>query len=151
MKNIIVATCGACVIAGLAATAQTPYPKPTPTTQSTADSETLLTVVGCLKYWDGATDRKPSVTPSGPVRQPASGPIAKYMISNIESRNQTGGVLAASYALMGDSTVNLAGHVNHKVQLSGRPVSDVKPADAADTWVPTLRVTEVKMLESTCT
>jgi len=43
MRNIIVATCGACVIAGLTATAQTPASKPTPTTQSAESSETLLT------------------------------------------------------------------------------------------------------------
>ena len=148
MRNVILATCGALVIASLA-TAQSPAYKPTPTKQSAENSETPLTLVGCVKYWDGATDRKPSATPSGPVRQPVSGPSAKYMLSNIESRNQSGGVPMASYALTGDSAVNLAGHVNHKVQVSGMLAGE-KPADRTGTSLPTLKVTSVKMLESTC-
>jgi hypothetical protein len=86
------------------------------------------------------------------------------MLSNVESRNQGGGVPATSYALTGDSKVNLAGHVNHKVKVSGTIAADnygnpapgtssparAKPADARDTSLPTLKVTTVTMLESTC-
>lgn len=161
MRTPIVATFGACAIAGLTATAQTPTTSstPTPTTQSARSPETTLTLVGCLNYWDGSRDRKARPGSSGVARPPASGPSAKYMLSNIESRSQGGGVPAASYALTGDSAVNLAGHVNHKVQVSGtiaadpngNPSAGVKPADASATSLPTLKVTSVKMLESTCT
>jgi hypothetical protein len=156
MRNTIAIACGACVIAGLTATAQTPsYPTPAPTTQSAASAETSLTLVGCLNYWDGSVDKKARPNPSRTARQPVSGPSARYMLSNVESRNQSGGVPLASYALTGDSAVNLAGHVNHKVQVSGTIAADQygnpsQRADASGTSLPTLKVTSMKMLESTC-
>jgi hypothetical protein len=160
MTRTLMAACGVCAIAGLTAMAQTPAsPPPAPYTQPAANSETSLTLVGCLKYWDGATDALRGAT-GAPARRPA-GPSAKYMLSNVESRNQGGGVPAASYALTGDSKVNLAGHVNHKVQVSGTIAADkdgnpasgiTSPAPkASDTSLPTLKVTTVTMLESTCT
>ena len=147
----------ACAIAGLTAIAQTPA-----SPQSAASTETSLTLVGCLKHWDGATDATKGAS-STPVRRP-EGPSAKYMLSNVESRSQGGGVPATSYALTGDSKVNLAGHVNHKVKVSGTIAADnygnpasgtssparTKPADARDTSRPTLKVITVTMLESTC-
>ena len=164
MTHTLIAACGVCAMAGLTAMAQTPASPPsTPSTQSTVRSETSLTLVGCLKYWDGATDALRGPT-STPTRRPA-GPSAKYMLSNVESRNQGGGVPATSYALTGDSKVNLAGHVNHKVQVSGTIAADkdgnpapgtssppnIRPSEARDTSLPTLKVTTVTMLESTCT
>jgi hypothetical protein len=145
MTKTFVATFGACVITGLVASAQPPSSKPTPSPQSAAGAETPLTLVGCLNYWDGSTDKKARPT----------GPSAKYMLSNIESRSQSGGVPTASYALTGDSAVNLAGHVNHKVQVDGTVAADqygnpTQGTDASGTSLPTLKVTSVKMLESTC-
>ena len=87
----------ACAIAGLTAIAQTPASPP-----SAASTEISLTLVGCLKYWDGATDATRGAS-STPARRP-EGPSAKYMLSNVESRNQGGGVPATSYALTGDSS-----------------------------------------------
>lgn len=158
MRTGIVVTFGACVIAGLTATAQTPASSstPIPTAQSAKSSETTLTLVGCLNYWDGSMDKKSRASASGSARSPVSGPSAKYMLSNIESRSQGGGVPAASYALTGDSAVNLAGHVNHKVQVSGLIAADQygNPSgakkDASNTSLPTLKVTSVQMLETTC-
>ena len=161
MTHTLMTACGAWAIAGLTAMAQTSAsPPPAPSTQSAASRETSLTVVGCLKYWDGAALRGASSTPA---RRP-EGPSAKYMLSNVESRSQGGGVPATSYALTGDSKVNLAGHVNHKVQVSGTIAADrdgnpapanssaaqPKPSEARDS-LPTLKVTTVTMLESTCT
>ena len=163
MTHTLLAACGACAIAGLTAVAQTAAPPAAaPSTQSASSRETSLTLIGCLKYWDGATNATRGAT-STPVRRPA-GPSAKYMLSNVESRSQGGGVPGTSYALTGDSKVNLAGHVNHKVQVSGTIAADnygnpatgtssparAKPSEARDTSLPTLKVTAVTMLESTC-
>ncbi len=163
MTHTLLAACGACAIAGLTAMTQTPAsPAPLASTQSASSSDTSLTLIGCLKYWDGATDATRGAT-STPARRPA-GPSAKYMLSNVESRNQGGGVPGTSYALTGDSKVNLAGHVNHKVQVSGTIAADhygnpapgtsspgrARPSEARDTPLPTLKVTTVTMLESTC-
>ncbi|MBK5299297.1 MAG: hypothetical protein JJE40_19280 [Vicinamibacteria bacterium] len=162
MRNTIVTVCGACVIASLTGMAQTPAPAPLPTasaSKSTERPETSLTLVGCLKYWDGATDASAGAN-STPASRPA-GPSAKYMISNVESRNQSGGVPAASYALMGDSKVNLAGHVNHKVQVSGTIAadSDGNPSESAGRPSPsatgpaslrTLNVISLKMISEPC-
>jgi hypothetical protein len=123
MTRTLMAACGACAIAGLTAMAQTPAsPPPTPSTQSASRTETSLTLIGCLQYWDGATDATRGAS-STPARRPA-GPGAKYMLSNVESRSQGGGLPATSYALTGDAKVNLAGHVNHKVQVSGTMAAD---------------------------
>jgi hypothetical protein len=86
------------------------------------------------------------------------------MVSNIESRSQGGGVPGTSYALTGDSQVNLAGHVNHKVQLSGTIAADrygnptsgssasdrTASSEASPAAMPMLKVTALTMLESTC-
>ena len=90
------------------------------------------------------------------------------MLSNIESRNQGGGVPVLSYALTGDSAVNLAGHVNHKMQVTGVVAADSQghpsgatssettagaSADnkrAAPLSLPTMKVTSVTMLSDTC-
>lgn len=119
---------------------------------SSRRAETSLTLIGCLKYWDGDTDATMGAS-STPSRRPA-GPASRYMLSNVESRNQSGGVPAASYALAGDSAVNLAGHVNHKVQVSGTIASDgyghPSEAPASPASLPTLRVTSLKMISTPC-
>ena len=157
MTHTLIAACAASALAGLTAFGQTPASRP-----PAGGPETTLSVVGCLRYWDGATDATKGAT-STPARRPA-GPSAKYMLSNIESRSQGGGVPGTSYALTGDSQINLAGHVNHKVQLSGTIAADRygnptsgssavdRPAssEASPAAMPTLKVTALTMLESTC-
>ena len=155
MKYLLAALCCGCVfsdITALVPAPAAPRDAQTPASRPAANrAETSLTLIGCLKYWDGGTDATAGAS-STPSRRPA-GPAAKYMLENVESRNQSGGVPAPSYALAGDSTVNLAGHVNQKVQVSGVIDADGygHPTDArSPASLPTLRVTSLKMLSTPC-
>jgi hypothetical protein len=165
MKNMIAGACAGWLLAGVAVIAHAPGSTQAPGQSAPLSNraETSLTVIGCLKHWDGSID--PKTTKSRPAQ---SGPSAKYMLSNIESRNQGGGVPVLSYALTGDSAVNLAGHVNHKMQVTGDVAADSQghPSGASSTEttaatsadrkraaplsLPTMQVTSVTMLSDTC-
>jgi hypothetical protein len=177
MTRTIVTTCGALVVAAVAASAQTP-PSPTPSAPRPAQStrtmteDKTVTVTGCVKPW-GPGEAPPPMTapstsrPTDPVAAMRAGDAAKYSLSNVQAVGED--AVAASYSLTAVSTVNLAAHVNHKVEVSGtvmRDVSESPSATAAPTppgtppttagaiaaakATPTLRVTTLKMIATSC-
>jgi hypothetical protein len=179
MTRTIAATCGALAVAAIAASAQVPpsstpsAPRPAQSTRTMSEDKTV-TVTGCVKPW-GPGEAPPPLTapstsrPTHPVAAMRAGDSAKYSLSNVQAVGEE--AVASSYSLTAVSTVNLSAHVNHKVEVSGtvmRDVTEPPPATTAATPVPpgtppttaaevaaaratpTLRVTSLKMVATSC-
>lgn len=130
MRNAILGTFSALAVASaVTLAAQTPAPtrpgapQPAPTTPSRAVEPGNITVTGCLKTWDAKTETTP-----GGANRPNTGMAAatdKFLLANVEGEGAgTPGAATTpgikQYLLMGDSGVNLAPHLNHKVRVTGR-------------------------------
>lgn len=172
MKNTIVAACGAWAIAGICVVAQTPAGQSSPSTppgQTARSSEASpITVTGCLKPWTAAADR--GATPSPAAADRGSDNAGKFILANVDA-NSAAGVTHASYVLKADASVNLAAHLNHKVEITGtltppaHSASDKSSTSAASPLpqeraaasaasapgkTPMLKVQSVKMVADTC-
>lgn len=129
MRNAMFATCSALALASaVTLSAQTPSlprpgaPQPSATTPARTDDRSI-TVTGCLKAWEPKTEE----TPGAPNR--ANTAVAagtdKFLLANVEGEgNGTPGATTTpglkQYMVMGDSGVNLAPHLNHKVRITGK-------------------------------
>jgi hypothetical protein len=180
MRNTIVAACGAWAIAGICVAAQTPSSQSSPTTPpghaARSAEGSVITVTGCLKPWTAAADR--GATPSAAGAERAADSAGKFMLSDVTA-NSAAGVTHASYMLKADASVNLAAHLNHKVEITGTltppahsssdksSTSATSPTSApsqdraatsapgyasssASGKTPTLKVQSVKMVADTC-
>lgn len=148
MKTLTIATsAGLALVGAITLSAQTPVParptdpKPAQEMPARTDDKTM-TVFGCLKAWDAA-----GVTPPAtPATAGAAGaPAGKYLLTNVVRFGAAGNTGATppaqasaaggtQYVVMAESNVNLAAHVNHQVQITGRlsdqPAMSARPGDA---------------------
>lgn len=175
MKNTIAAACGAWAIAGICVVAQTPAGQSSPSTppgQTARSAEgSSITVTGCLRPWTAAADR--GATPSPAAADRGSDSAGKFILSNVDA-NSAAGVTHASYVLKADASVDLAAHLNHKVEITGtltppaHSASDKSSSSAASPGqpqekaaasaasatapgkTPMLKVQGVKMVADTC-
>jgi hypothetical protein len=130
------------VAAGAAAGAQTPSPSQPSTATPKTDN---ITVSGCLKPWtgSGATTSAPSTPSASTPSTGAGSTAASYVLTNVERKDDrtttttTPGAGEAGsmtgtrtsnddeqYLLQAESgSVNLAQHVNHQVEVTGRKAS----------------------------
>src|SRR6186997_58096 len=114
MKKLLSVCCGIMATTAVLS-AQTPQTPANPTTSSTQTTTTRqasqpVTITGCI-------------TPDVTSASATSTTNPRFMLSNIQpmagtsdaSRNSA----VTSYILMPGADVNLAGHLNHKVQVTG--------------------------------
>lgn len=132
MTRYIFATLGV-VIAGVAG-AQTPSPSQPATAPPKADA--AITVSGCLKPWTGmgiGTTPAPTPAPATPSA------TASFILTDVEQKDapaamptpaagEAGAAMAHAapreqYLLQAATGVNLAPHVNHQIEVTGRIVS----------------------------
>lgn len=190
MTKHICAACGALALAGVALGAQTPTPSQPQTTQPPASVQPMkgdnpVTVTGCLKPFDPATM---AARPSEETGAAAAGSEKMFVLTDVKElasgTNPAAGTPSAgttaspagmapkSFVLKaGSSSVNLAQHVNHTVEVTGSK-SDDKSRDhdgpststATRPGAPepsagasphrdkpaTLTVTALKMVSATC-
>jgi hypothetical protein len=196
MRRTILAACTAITIAGLTLAAQTPpTPRPTqpqpPAAGASSSDTTTLTLTGCLKAWNtstmGRTGSAPTDPQSGAPSLASGNP--EYVLTDIEDSTRksgaTGGAATATppmvrpgishdmYLLKAkDSTVNLAQHLNHKIQVTGNvsadstlksPATATPPPSTPEAGAPTprdtssaagrpatLTVSSLTMISATC-
>ena len=78
-------------------------------------------VVGCLRLWDASIGALPGHASTGP----------RYVLTNARQEDDSSKdvVVLRRYVVMGDPTVNLAGHIDHTVRISGSvaPLEPVVP------------------------
>jgi hypothetical protein len=126
-----------------------------------------MTLTGCIERGPAAGGSSTVVPPGNPPPPPMyklthidANSLKSAMTS--EETNTAAGVSAATeIALRGDSNMKLAEHVNHKVELTGKVVTDKQGSkasgrSAADasaagmSVVPVFQVTNLKMVASSC-
>jgi hypothetical protein len=177
MTRHLLGACGALAIAGVTLAAQTPSPsQPPPTSpQPTASAAGTITVEGCLKP-AGASAQTGTTGTTGTA---GAGAAAQFLLT--DAMKKPGGTSGATgttgttppagasakdedeYVLRADSaSVNLAQHLNHQVEITGRVAPAAAGAPATGTTgaagaprsgagdAPTLTVTAVKMIAATC-
>lgn len=194
MKNAMLATFSAFAVAGaITLSAQTPTQTPSttrtqPSTTHADDKE--MTLTGCLKASDAAAMTAPGTTGTAGAMKPsgATAMAGTFLLTNIEREANTAGAGSTTpaagtmgtaggdtkpahkqYMVTGDSTVNLAAHVNHKVRITGRvdamaghsmgTPSATTPAEpsahagmgAMDAAATTIKATSVTMISASCT
>lgn len=165
MARTIRALAGILCFSAATATAQItpPLPRPTPPASpgTTRQSDPpVITVTGCLKPWD-ASVMAPAVAPAGAA-------AGRFLLTNLEANapGTTPGTAAGEapppntqYVVTGDSAVNLAAHVNHKVRIEGQlattdaaapPPGRNAKGSGADRWA-ALAATSITMVSATCT
>lgn len=190
MTKYIFAACGALALAGVALGAQTPTPSEPQTTQPPASVQPMrgdnaVTVTGCLKPFDPATM---GVRPSEETGAAAAGSEKLFVLTDVKQlasgTNLAAGTPSASTAAIpagmapksfilkaGSSSVNLAQHVNHTVEVTGSKSDHMMDHDGPSTSTATrpgapepsasasphgdkpatLTVTALKMVSATCT
>jgi len=118
-----IGTVGAIAIAmTLVAGAQTRTPATSPaatrpqtpaqtTQRPDPDIDDDVKVVGCLRLWDASIGALPGHASTGP----------RYVLVNPrqEDNSSKDVVVVRRYVVVGDPTVNLAGHIDHTVRISG--------------------------------
>jgi hypothetical protein len=118
-----ISTLGAITLATtLVAQAQTRSPAPSPaapvpqTPAQTAqrpdpEVDVDMKVVGCLRLWDASIAALTGQASTGP----------RYVLINARQENNPGRdvVVLRRYVVVGDPSVNLAGHIDHTVRISG--------------------------------
>ena len=179
MTRHVLAACGAIAIASATVTAQSPQPSTAqpPATQPAAaarasDAEKMVTVTGCLA--------KAGSSASAPSSASAAGSSGGFVLTNAQYGSKTmsspssaapanppaassgaGRAAASSYALKTQgATVDLSQHLNHTVTVTGTidmagPSAGTSPPSATDSTrpaatMPTLNVTTVTMVSSSC-
>lgn len=171
MTRHIVAAFGAVALATVTTVgAQTPPPPrqpPAPNAQKPPQHQmanTPVSMTGCLKPWDESTMGTPPV--SG-TTTPAE---AQFVLTDVEhdktsDRVTTGtGMAHPTFVIKAkDGSVNLAPHVNHKIQVTGTltmdmpatgtPPATTTPPTTTETPTPkptVLMASAVKMISATC-
>jgi hypothetical protein len=163
----IAALVGASALTISAQTPQTPPPQqppPTPpttadTTQRTAQAANtqVITVTGCLKAEKDVPGRRPNAAERAGVTE-------DYILSGVKmaASSTTSGIgLAEMYEIEGIAEAELQKHLNHQVEITGslskgnamgnRGASAAPGSQAsANTDLPQLTATSVKMLAATC-
>jgi hypothetical protein len=131
------ALCGALALAGAAAQAQQPPPTPRPAPpvlppQTASSPDVLLT--GCL------------IQGSGPT---------VFLIQNAKADPQSTDAGETFLLVAGTEDLNFRAHVDHKVQVSGRPEGKKVPSTAGrpidEKSLPTLTTKSLTMIASVCT
>lgn len=143
---------------------QPPTPKPSQAKNMNASPMKLM---GCIERGPAAGGSSTVVPPGNPAPPPM------YKLTHVdatslkaamtmEDTNTAGGVASATeIALRADTAMKLADHLDHKVELTGKVVTDKQgskasgksAADAAAAGmsvVPVFQVTNLKMVASSC-
>jgi len=175
MTKHICAACGALALAGVALGAQTPTPSQPPTTQPPASVQPIrgdnpVTVTGCLKPFDASTMGSRPSEETGAAAAEAKLFVLTKVGAGAGTTSSPAGRASESFILKaGASSVNLAQHVNHTVEVTGsksddpekdrpstpgtvRPGAPEPPATAAQhrDKPATLTVTALKMVAASC-
>ena len=166
MKHLSIATLGAMLAVSLTASAQisTPAnsaPRPQTPAQTTQrpdpEIDDDVNVTGCLRLWDASIGALPGEASSGP----------RYVLLNARQDDNPGKdvVVLRRYVVTGEPSVNLAGHIEKTVRISGSvtplgakpgvpapsevppPISDKPHPDS--TWLG-LSASVVEMVSATC-
>lgn len=150
----------------VAATAAIGLHAQSPTSSSASSSATKpMTVTGCVQRDSsgGASAFKLTDVTNGASAGTASKSSASSPTGSYSAASPSANATLDEYALQADSSVNLAQHVNQKVEITGTVASDatrspssspsasdsMTPA-ASSTNGPALKVTSVRMLASSC-
>jgi len=166
VKHLSIATLGGVFAVSLTASAQlgtpatnTPRPQtPAQTTQRpNPEIDDDVNVTGCLRLWDASIGALPG--------EPSSGP--RYVLLNARQDDNPGKdvVVLRRYVVTGEPSVNLAGHIDKTVRISGSvtplgaklevpPPSDAPPPIADkphpdSTWLG-LSASVVDMVSAAC-
>jgi hypothetical protein len=132
-------------------------------------ADKTVTVTGCLKAWQPSMDAAANQR-SGEAAVSGAAPANHFALTDVEGAGE-GAAHARSYALTADASVKLDGHLNHKVELTGKvtpkkghptpPASGTptsmpppssppgKPADIGP-LMPRLHVESLKMVSAAC-
>lgn len=154
---------------GVAAQQSTPKPTPaakstqTETKKTTANGPTKLT--GCIERGPAATGTS-TVTPPGTPPPPPMYKLThfdstalKSAMSNPDTKTSADVATATEIGLRADKSLNLAEHIDHKVELTGKIVTDKSGSKASGRAAtetagihvsPIFQVTSVKMVAATC-
>ena len=122
MKHLSIATLGVLLTLSAAPLAQAPTPTNTPpasrpqtpaqtTQRPDRDIDDDVMVTGCLRLWDPTIGALPG--------EPSTGP--RYVLTDARQDEKPGKdvVVLRRYVVTGDPTVNLAGHIDKTVRVSG--------------------------------
>ena len=184
MRRHIFAACGALAIASVTMAAQTPSPSQPPPSPQPSAAAGAITVQGCLKPASGSasTGTAGAPTTGAPTTGATgtSGAGAQFILTDAETKSGAGSPTGATgttgtpspsrSAAMDDesslraesASVNLAQHVNHQVELTGRvspaaggastpPAAGTAGATRpASSDRPTFTVTSLKMIAAEC-
>lgn len=162
MTRHLIGIAGAFALSGLGLTAQTPAPTQPSAKPSPQPALGAVTLTGCVKPWDGSTMGKP---PSQPAAAPASPVVRDYVLTNAEPTGAPEKTAApdaqahSTYLLKTGPAVDLAQHVNHKVEVAGSVVKT--PAASPDpergesslkseTTPVAVTVVSLKMISTSC-
>jgi hypothetical protein len=175
MARNIFAACGALAIAGVALSAQT-TPPPSSTAAQPQSTAGTVTITGCLKPNASAPmGSTPSGTTPGATGTSGAGASTQFLLTDAKmssgSSSPTGGTTGTAgaaandeYVLRAESpSVNLASHLNHQIEITGRVASSSSGAAPSTTTPPatgaagagsanrpTVTVTAVKMIAAEC-
>lgn len=142
--------------------AQTPKPP-----QAKNMDKSPMKLTGCIERGPAASGSSTVVPPGNPAPPPlyklthVEADSLKSAMTSEDTVTAAGVASATEIALRADSNLKLADHVNHKVELTGKVVTDKQgsmgsggsAADAAAAGmrvVPVFQVTSLKMVASSC-
>jgi hypothetical protein len=163
MKHLSIATLGVLLAVSASPLAQAPTPGTTPpasrpqtpaqtTQRPDRDIDDNVNVTGCLRLWDPSIGALPG--------EPSTGP--RYVLTDARQDENPGKdvVVLRRYVVVGDPSVNLAGHIDKTVRISGDvtsltetvkpppPISE--PGQAEPTWL-RLSASAIEGRGSSCT
>jgi hypothetical protein len=178
MARHIFAACGALAIAGVVLSAQSTTPSPSSTAAQPQAAAGTVTIQGCLKPNASAPmGSTPSGTTPGATGTSGAGAATQFLLTDAKMSSGsssapsgatgTAGAAAAKddeYVLRAESaSVNLAPHLNHQIEITGRLASSSSGSTATGTTPgatgatgtssmsrPTVTVTAVKMIAAEC-
>ena len=132
-----------------------PGQRPQPGPSSPGRTRSAVTVTGCIQNAPAATGAVPARAQAGQRFVLSNGRMASTGDAS-RSAVGTGGTSMTTYQLEGQ-TPEISTHLNHRVEITGTlqssnasPTGSASAAAGATAVGPTLRVTSVKMLSSTC-
>ena len=175
MARHIFAACGALAIAGVALSAQSTTPSPSSTAAQPQSAAGTVTIQGCLKPSASAPmGSTPSGTTPGATGTSGAG-ATQFLLTDAKmgsgsssapsGATGTAGAAGAKddeYVLRAESaSVNLAAHLNHQIEITGRLASSGSTATGttpgatgatgtSSTSRQTVTVTAVKMIAAEC-
>jgi len=164
MTRTLLAACGAVVLAGLTAAAQTPQtPRPSTSdpsspSQSSKASADTVTLTGCLARGDGSGSAAASSAPASSstsgqyILTKATKGASTSAPSSSSARDESRPSDAMTYALKADgSTVDLSKHVGHKIQVTGTmDTASSSSGSAASTSKMAFKVSSLTMISASC-